>query len=123
MPGIDVETAVRLFCEAWNTADDDAREQLLAECCTQDSQFSSPHGPSLDFAGLSRSIKAFLTAFPNAEVTFGPPDSHHSLARFRWRTRFNDDERAPIFGDDFVEFADDGRINRVVSFDGVTPEI
>lgn len=118
MAGIDIETAVRTFIRAWNTVDDGDRDRLLASCCVPDSEFSSPRGPPLDLAGLSRSIRGFLTAFPNATVRHGPADAHNGYARFRWHTDFNDGEREPIFGDDYVELGDDGSIRRVVSFDG-----
>jgi hypothetical protein len=71
---------------------------------------------------LSRSILGFLSAFPNAEVRHGPPDTHNGFARFRWLTQFNEGEREPIFGDDYVEFGTEGLILRVVSFDGQVKE-
>jgi len=120
---LDVETTVRLFIQAWNTADDGERHRLLSRCCAPDARFSSPQGEPLDVMGLSRSIHGFLSAFPNAEVSHGPPDAHNGFARFRWLTQFNEGEREPIFGDDYVEFGAEGLILRVVSFDGRVKEV
>jgi hypothetical protein len=44
-------------------------------------------------------------------------DAYGRHVRFRWETRWNDG-REPFFGDDFLDLDDEGRILRVVSFNG-----
>jgi hypothetical protein len=47
----------------------------------------------------------------------GQPEEHHGYVRFRWETRWNDG-RDPLFGEDFAELDSEGRIERLVSFNG-----
>ena len=92
---------------------------MLAACCEADARFVSPQGVISALAAFSTSVGAFRRAFPKAEVVFGRPGRHFGYARFRWETRWNDG-REPLSGEDFVAFGDDGMIQLVVSFDGLS---
>jgi hypothetical protein len=67
---------------------------------------------------LNDAIGAFRHAFPRAEAGHGPAAAYDRYGRFRWETRWNDGQRDPLFGDDIIELDDDGRIRRVLSFNG-----
>jgi len=114
--------AVRSFIQAWNTNDAEARMRLLEAACLKNARFFSEEGVTQGIEALSEGIGKFREVFPESTVVMGEPYGHSDYVRFRWETRFNDGEREPIFGDDFVDLADDGRIRRVVSFNGSSAE-
>ena len=114
---LDPADTVRSFIQAWNTDDDDERLRLLRSICTPDARFSDPTAFHPNPASLSAAIGAFRRAFPRATVAAGPPDAHHDSLRFRWETHWNDG-REPLYGDDIATLDADGRIMRLVSFNG-----
>jgi hypothetical protein len=50
-------------------------------------------------------------------VSFGRPDEHGDFTRVDWTAHWNNGQPAPA-GEDFAQFAADGRIQPLVSFDG-----
>ena len=114
---MDAADTVGSFIEAWNSDGDAARLRLLARSCAVDAEFVSPQGVTRGVEALSAAIAAFRRSFPRAVVVHGRADEHNGFLRFRWETRWNDG-RAPLFGDDFADLDESGRIRRLVSFDG-----
>jgi len=114
----DAAEAVSRFLQAWNTQDAPERLALLRSCCTADAEFTSTEGVIRGLEPFNAAISGFLRAYPRAQVQHGAPDTHNGYVRVRWRTSFNDGATNPVFGDDYVQLNADGRIIRVVSFDG-----
>jgi hypothetical protein len=113
---------VQKLAKAWNTEDPDERLRLLEETCTADAEFTSPHGVTHGIAEYARGITIFRKSFKKARSAHGPPDVHHAFLRFAWTTSWNDG-REPLVGIDFGELDRSGKIHRLVSFTGPTPEI
>jgi hypothetical protein len=107
----------RSFISAWNIDDDAQRLAVLEGCCEPDARFVSPQGQILGLEAFNASVGEFRRSSPRAAVVLGEPDYHFGFARFRWQTRWNDG-RPALYGDDFISFGRDGRIQLVVSFDG-----
>jgi hypothetical protein len=105
------------FARAWNAADGGERLRLLTAACVPDAVFVSPQGRTTGIGALSASIAQFRHAFPAATVSFGRPDEHGGFARAAWTTQWNNGQ-PPLTGEDFAQFAADGRIQLLVSFDG-----
>jgi hypothetical protein len=80
----------------------------------------SPQGSTAGIAALSASIGEFRRAFPAAVVSFGRPDERGGFARVAWTTQWNTGQ-PDLAGEDFAQFAADGRIQVLVSFDGASP--
>jgi hypothetical protein len=108
---------ISAFAHAWNAGDDAERLRLLSASCLPDAVFVSPQAPTAGIAALSASIKEFRRAFPAAVVSFGRPDEHGGFARVAWTTQWNNGQPA-LAAEDFAQFAADGRIQLLVSFDG-----
>jgi hypothetical protein len=112
--------AIATFARAWNADNDAERLRLLAASCVPDALFASPQGRIRGIDELSASIGEFRLAFPAATVSFGRPDEYGGFARVAWTTRWNNG-RPDLAGEDFAQFAPDGRILLLVSFDGTSP--
>lgn len=115
MTAAEVITA---FARAWNIEDGDERLRLLAAACLPDAVFISPQGHTAGIGALSASIAEFRRAFPAATVSFGHPDEHGGFARVAWTTQWNNGQPS-LTGEDFAQLAADGRIQLLVSFDGL----
>ena len=105
------------FARAWNAADGGERLRLLTAACAPDAVVVSPQGCMAGIGAISASIAQVRRAFPAATVSFGRPDEHGGFARVAWTTRWNNGQ-PPLTGEDFAQFAADGRIQLLVSFDG-----
>jgi hypothetical protein len=115
---MDLPHVVADFAAAWNSEDDAERLRLLTQSCVPDAVFVARHGVTRGVGALSASIGEFRGSFPAATVTVGCPAGFADVARFAWATQWNDG-RTPLTGEDFAELAPDGRIRRIVSFDGL----
>ena len=110
------DAAVAAFEAAWN-ADDAGRLALLSRCCLAEAEFVAPGGVTRGTVAVSASIGEFRRSFPAAVVALGATEACSRCGRVSWATRWNDGREAPA-GEDFIEFADDGRIRRIVSSNG-----
>ncbi len=113
---------VQKLAKAWNTEDADERMRLLEETCASDAEFVSPYGVTHGTSEYGRGIAIFRKSFKKARSAHGHPDEHHGCLRFAWTTNWNDG-REPLLGIDFGELDRSGKIRRLVSFTGPTPEI
>jgi hypothetical protein len=109
---------ITAFARAWNIEDGDERLRLLTAACLPDAVFVSPQGHTAGIGALSASIAEFRGAFPAAVVRFGQPDAHGGFARVAWTTQWNNGQPS-LAGEDFAQLAADGRIQLLVSFDGL----
>lgn len=114
------DEVVAAFAAAWNADDNAERSRLLATSCLPDAVFVSPQGQTIGTTALSASIGEFRRGFPAAAVSFSATDAHGGFARVAWATTWNNGQ-PPLTGQDFIHLGADGRIQLLVSFDGVPP--
>jgi hypothetical protein len=82
---IDVDALVDAFIGAWNTDGEAERLSLLASCCEDGAHFISEEGVVKGVQALSDAIEAMRVACPMSVVSYFPPQTHNSFARFRWQ--------------------------------------
>jgi SnoaL-like domain len=115
----DFAAILHRFIEAWNVHDPAERRRLLEETCAPGIEISSPYG---EYRGVDRQfeeISQFRKQFPDGRCTFRVLSLHHDRLLSAWTTEFGG-VRPPLSGIDCVQFDDQGRIVRTVSFSPVT---
>jgi hypothetical protein len=110
-----VTGAIGDYVAAWNCADAPRRAALLAASWAPGATYTDPTVALCDADELEAHIVSKQRSRPGTviEVT-GPVDAHHDWASFRWRARQG--ELTLVSGFDCVQFAVDGRLQRVVGF-------
>lgn len=117
------DSAVVLYCAAWNTDDPAARARLLERVWTPDGVYSDPNPTrTVGRAALSDSIAALRRRYPGARFHCSPPQTHHAAMRVTW-LYLRPDKTEVARGEDFYELAPDGRIKRVTGFFGAAPVV
>lgn len=112
--------AVAALDAAWQTADSDERQRLLARALVPDAELVGPEpvGQRTGVSAIAELIGAFGTRWPGARVVITTRvDAHHGWARYGWAIR-DANGKALLEGIDVVEAAPDGRLRRVVMFYG-----
>jgi hypothetical protein len=108
-------TPLEAYVAAWNCADPARRGELLAESWMPDASYTDPSVDLHGAAALEAHIVARQQARPGAVIELvGDVRRHHEWATFAWRVRAG--AEVLVSGTDCVEFAPDGRLNRVVGF-------
>jgi len=117
------DSAVVIYCAAWNTDAKAERDRLLARVWTPDGVYSDPNPTrTVGRAALSDTIAALQHRYPGARFRCSAPQVHHAAMRTTWIFRKPDGSEIAR-GMDFFELADDGRIRRVTGFFGAPPAI
>jgi hypothetical protein len=115
------DSAVVLYCAAWNTDTKAERDRLLARVWTPDAVYSDPNPTrTVGRAALSDTIAALQHRYPGARFHCSAPQVHHAAMRTTWIFRKPDGSEVAN-GMDFFELAEDGRIRRVTGFFGAPP--
>jgi hypothetical protein len=110
--------SIDAYIEAWNEPDADRCRQLLAQAMTDHSTYVDPNKDLDTRDGLVEYIGQVLGKSPGRRVVrTSAVDAHHLVCRFNWRLVKADGTQAAE-SVDFVEFAGDGRIQRVIGFFG-----
>jgi hypothetical protein len=110
-----VTAALVAYVAAWNCPDPSQCAELLARCWTAQATYTDPAVRLTGAGELAAHIASRQAARPGAVVEIvGEVRSHHEWATFAWRVRH--EAAVPVSGIDCVEFAADGRLNRVVGF-------
>lgn len=111
------------YCASWNEPDRSKRDALLQEVWDANGEYSDPSPVILTGREeLSRHIEGFLRQFAGGQIRCSAPQVHHQSARFTWEI-FAANGSAVVAGMDYVDFAADGRIRRIVGFFGPLPAI
>jgi hypothetical protein len=124
---MDPQETVKQYAHAWTRRTEDDIRSVLADCWADTGSYSDPTtDPIVGIDALARLIHGFNQQFPDA--TLAPTsavDTHHLVGRFSWvitsptpMVADGVDLGTEIPGLDFVEFAEDGRIQRIVGFFG-----
>jgi hypothetical protein len=117
------DSAVAIYCAAWNTDARAERDRLLANVWTSDGVYSDPNPTrTVGRAALSDTIAALQHRYPGARFRCSAPQVHHSAMRTTWIFRKPDGSEI-AHGMDFFELAEDGRIRRVTGFFGAPPVV
>lgn len=109
---------VDAYIDAWNEPQADKRRQILAQAMTDDGAYADPARKTDNRAGLVECIGDVLDEDPGRRIVrTSDVDVHHLVCRFNWRLVKADGTRTPE-SVDFIDFATDGRIDRVTGFFG-----
>jgi len=120
---VSPDSAVVLYCAAWNTDSQAERARLLERVWTPDGVYSDPNPTrTVGRAALSDSIAALRRRYPGARFHCSAPQTHHAAMRATW-LYLRPDETEVARGEDFYELAPDGRIKRVTGFFGAAPVV
>jgi hypothetical protein len=109
-----VDTHLAAYCDP----DPVRRADLIASVWSQDGAVFDPPFEGTGHDGIAAMTDTVLTHFPahtfrrTSEV-----DAHHTFARYSWEL-VGPDGAVAVTGTDIVEFADDGRLTRIVGFFG-----
>ena len=121
---IDPRTAFILYSQAWDgTLDGAARSELLAQAWAEDGELVDPDTPGglVGRAALGVYIQEQHEASPGMVVSAtAEPEVLGDRLRGKWAQYENG--VLALSGADFVEFAEDGRIQRLTMFFDSTPE-
>lgn len=124
---MDPQEAVKQYAHAWTMRTEDDIRSALADCWADTGSYTDPTtDPVVGVDALARHIHGFTQQFP--EATLSPTsalDAHHLVGRFGWvlssptpMVADGVELGTAIPGVDFVEFTEDGRIQRIVGFFG-----
>ena len=116
------EEVLAAYANAWNTDDDNQRRALLERAWADDGELVDPTGRFDGREAVMQLIIDTRSQVGNLQVSATTGyDRHHNWVRFGWRIAA--DGSTISEGIDAVELADDGRIKRIVGFEGPFPEL
>lgn len=108
----DPEDVVRVYGSAWNEPDAEKRLCALTRSLTESATYIDPTIDTSSREGLADAIGQFLRTTPDASiVTTSGLDARRGELRFRWEFRASG--ATVIRGVDYMELADDGRIESI----------
>jgi hypothetical protein len=110
------------YVAAWNESSDERRRVLLARSVMPDVEVIHPAwGRSVGVHPLMEHIKGYRSAMPATSVVLASGlDSHNNVARYAWKIIEPPGDQL-MEGVDVVDFADDGRLQRIVLFHASLP--
>ncbi len=112
----DPQQVLSDYVAAWGEDDASTRGANLARACVDDVIYTDPTAWVEGRAALVEHIGGFHSASPGSYIELvGEPDLHHGHGRFEWSLKSASGEET-VRGVDFVTFAPDGRIARIVGF-------
>ena len=121
---IDPRTAFSLYSQAWDgKLDPAARSELLVQAWAEDGELFDPDTPGglIGRAALGAYIQEQHEASTGMVVSAtAEPEMLGDRLRGKWAQ--HEDGVLTLSGADFVEFAEDGRIQRLTMFFDSTPE-
>ncbi len=113
-----MDEIVRIYCEAWGEPDVAKRRQMLQRVWADEGSYTDPVSDVAGREALVSRITAHLQKYPGSRIVpSSHADVHHGMLRFAWKFVLGDG-KVQIEGVDFVEFAPDGRLRKVVGFFG-----
>jgi ketosteroid isomerase-like protein len=113
----DIALAVRRYHEAWAELDEASRLAALEAFWAEDGVYIDPEVPEgvIGRRALSDQITASHEEMPGLTITASSELAVlSSRAWYRWTAKTGDGEE--FSGTDFIELAQDGRIQRVTNF-------
>ena len=115
------QEAVETYGSAWSEKDEAKRRAILEKSWADDGVYTDPVSHAEGRDALVALMGGFQEQFKGATiVTTSGVDVHHEKLRFTWKI-LGEDGKQMMEGIDFGEFAEDGRIKRIVGFFGPPP--
>ena len=105
----------QLYCALWEATDASARQQLLERCLAPSLSMAGVRATVHGYDGMQQAIAAWQAAMPGTRfhTTAVRCNQGHGMAR--WEVRRGDGP-ALMSGADFFDFAEDGRMHKIVVF-------
>jgi hypothetical protein len=117
---MDASVAVERYFAAWNEQKPDRRLGLVREAWHADGRYVDPIAQACGHDAISDMIGAVHAKYPRVALRVGSVlDAHHDVVRFVWEI-VGEDDTVALAGLDVAHFSDDGRIDDVRGFFGVT---
>lgn len=113
--GLSRDSTASLFCAAWRATDNGERGRLLERSFSENGTYTDPDSHVASRAALSDSIGLVLQRAPGARITCSHIQMHHDTMRMTW-VMVDASGKELLRGMDFGEFADDGRLRRIIGF-------
>lgn len=120
--GLSRDSTASLFCAAWNATQAVERDRLLERSFSQHGTYTDPDSHVASRAALSDSIGLVLSRTPGARITCSHAQVHHDTMRMAW-VMVDANGKELLRGVDFGEFADDGRLRRIIGFFDPAPTV
>jgi hypothetical protein len=116
-----VDDAIATYFRAWNEQDPDQCRRMLERSVTDDAVLVDPTGRWKGVPILAERIGRYQSAAPGTEVvTASSVDAHNDLVRYPWK--IVDRQGHDIMeGIDVAKRVDDGRLRRILMFNGPLP--
>ena len=112
------DAALKDYCLAWSTADDDTRAALLEKVWAEDGIYSDPSAEVRGRTALHAHIGSLHAKMPGTQIVLSTDASaHHGYLYFGWQMITAEGE-VRINGVDFAQIDDTGRIAQIVGFFG-----
>ena len=110
------EETIDLYIAAWNTtASNDEIKAAFAKCWAANGKYIDPNYIVEGVEGISGLAIASLEKVPGRTFNIVvEPQAHHGTALYTWAG--NIPGKAEFEGVDYIEFDDEGKIKRLVSF-------
>lgn len=107
---------VERYLGAWNEADRDARDALIAATWAEGGDYTDPLLAASGRLGISEMIAGFQDAYPDYLFTLaGEVEEHHGHIRFCW-TLADADGIPQLNGTDFGTIGTDGQLAAITGF-------
>lgn len=111
-----VDTAIGIYCDAWNETDAATRKAILARVWAEAGVYADPTVETVGIDALSDHIDRVLARLPGSRILLtSAVETHHRFSRFSW-SRVDAAGKPMRDGVDFVEVDDAGRITRMIGF-------
>ena len=118
---MEPKDAIQAYVDAWSDIDEAKRRELLDAAWADDGVYCDPLATLSGRSALEEHIAGFTERMPGHTIVLTTGvDIHDGFARFGWEMRQPDGAQLTE-GMDFVTFAPDGRISRVIGFFGPFP--
>ena len=107
------------YVQAWSTTTNPQRQQLLERCLTPAIHVLGDHSHMVGYDGLQQNIATFQARMGSSGAVMRTCKFrvHHSYGRAQYVCTSGDGSVVLVEdGVDFLEFADDGRICKIVAF-------
>lgn len=119
--GAERDQTVEAFVAVWNTRDEAERRRLLEQCWAEDGVFIHASGQSEGREAMLSTITRMVGTWPTgSQVRISRVEEHHDWLYYRWEI-LRADRSVHGTGIHVAERAGDGRIRKLINFQGSPP--
>ena len=113
-----LDETIKIYCAAWGEPDVERRRELLERVWAPEGTYTDRPLHAEGREALVELMGDFLQKFPGAQIVpLSHADFHHGMLRFTWKF-IGGDGKTVTEGIDFVVVGNDGKLQRIVGFDG-----